>query len=441
MLAITDDVLVLIFDIIVLGQPLRWPDATYNPERASLPFTLSAVCHHWRHLTRTTSRFWMYFGFPSDAASRGLRAQLRRLSLITELSHKQPLDVVFIIDSHTVNLDIGSCPLRIVDALDAIGSRCRTATLRLPESLASRMSHAMSCDAPHLASLSIWFDSCVTNLPNAPNLSRLSLSCEEPDFVKAGSQLPDLTSLVTLCPYEAVGELALNCFSLCGNQLPPIPQFATVRRLCLYGLLSQSMIEILSGFSSVEQLFLEAPPIVKWGMGESTQPDVVRIFSQFFPALERHVPPIWPKLRQIYLEAMKLAEPSEDELVSFLRARMDRTYLTYLPLDSIELARDRSALSPLTDGCHCRRQLEAPQPQSSESYAYVVASVSRDDLDLRAVPRVTTKWPLANPHLEALRMAGRRDFIALNWITLLYKPFFAIVFRRLKFRHRGEEST
>ncbi|KAH7098008.1 hypothetical protein BKA62DRAFT_714360 [Auriculariales sp. MPI-PUGE-AT-0066] len=179
----------------------------------------------------------------------------------------------------------------------------------LPESLASRTSNAMNGDAPHLASLSIRFNQFVTNLPSAPNLPRLSLGCGGSDFVKAGSQLSGLKSLITFFQDQTVCEvlagascsnlvtlcipedldfirhepsgswqlphltslvlndaalliylhaprlhqLALDCFRLDKDQLPTIPRFATARHLCIYSL-SDSMVNFLAGFYSIEQL-------------------------------------------------------------------------------------------------------------------------------------------------------------------------------------------
>ncbi|KAH7098019.1 hypothetical protein BKA62DRAFT_714390, partial [Auriculariales sp. MPI-PUGE-AT-0066] len=57
------------------------------------PFTLAAVCRHWRQLARNTSSLWTYFGFPGDPQIGLHVAQLHRQRLVRTLSMDQPLDV------------------------------------------------------------------------------------------------------------------------------------------------------------------------------------------------------------------------------------------------------------------------------------------------------------------------------------------------------------
>ncbi|KAH7100749.1 hypothetical protein BKA62DRAFT_232964 [Auriculariales sp. MPI-PUGE-AT-0066] len=390
-----DDLLLLIFDALASGDPIPWPDASYDQDRAQVPFKLSAICRHWRQISRSKSSLWTYFGSPSDPVPALHRAHLNRLRLIQTLSKNQPLDVVFHTNVyHDLENDDNArwrYRAQIVDLLNGVALRWRSAALRLPHSLASRMDSAMRGDCPHLIFLSIWFKHGMKSLPRAPRLTHLYLECYSLRLAnhEVGTYVPSLTSLATqssnptiheklitascaglldlhilerfwnttMTPFELpclksltlndgefmpfinapqLQQLALNCGGLHSRLAPAAAHFSRIKHLILYGRIDHISADVLAEFSFIDSLTLDTPPVVRWGLNYE-RPQIHRFF---FSKLVDHVPLVWPMLEHIRLGNLDFenycwttkklgSDMGVAGLISFLHGRMSVEHLTH----------------------------------------------------------------------------------------------------------------
>jgi len=92
------DVLQLVFEHLLSFPDDHWlvlGRGNFNPTRARLPFALSAICRHWRHLALRMPSLWTYLGVPCPTHSlvADWRPHLARVELVLARSGSAPLDV------------------------------------------------------------------------------------------------------------------------------------------------------------------------------------------------------------------------------------------------------------------------------------------------------------------------------------------------------------
>ncbi|KAH7091725.1 hypothetical protein BKA62DRAFT_724252 [Auriculariales sp. MPI-PUGE-AT-0066] len=362
---VPDDVLSHIFDAIARDEPLPWPNAVYDQQRARLPFVLAAICRRWRDLARDTSSLWTYFGFPSDPSSGGLDAQLERLCLLRSLSKSQPVDVI-------IEPSKRQYQSQIINALDSLGSRWRSATLKIFGTHTTELDSAMAGHSPFLQSLSLWFDADLVVLPRAPLLERAYLESFALAVDIASLCLPSLTNLALLSEGQAcrlfnpplcaglrelciiddllvlpnapsvfpclqsltledpgflnyiqaakLKQLHLNCTTLHNEHISAISQFTELDHLGLFGDILPDGTDALSALSSIRSLSIGTPLIVRWALQE----DMTTIRTRTFVKLTRAVPPVWSRLEQVRLGNFSFEEDgtySQDEFIAFIETR------------------------------------------------------------------------------------------------------------------------
>jgi len=180
--SIPDDIMLLIFSRLVRSEDAEdeWPAMMYDRHAAQAPFTLAAVCQRWRELASTTSTLWTYFGFPP--AEMVDERFLLRLELLKRRAGAAPIDVVFGWQSQA---DARACrrePSRLVfEEIVGMHVQWKTVVLHVEESVQScrTMDRVFqSSQWPLLESLSLSMNGITTELPVAPLLHRLWLSCD-----------------------------------------------------------------------------------------------------------------------------------------------------------------------------------------------------------------------------------------------------------------------
>jgi len=176
----SEDVLSLVFDEVTeCYHGLEWPHAQYDHCRAAAPFVLSAVCRRWRIITRSQSRHWSYFAFPTNVQQHPM--QVTRARLLLELSGDVVVDVILLFDQpdrHSA-YDYTDPTLAVIfGPMIDISHRWRNVRLRLPSSFALGLSSALHEQTPRLEALSVTSNAVWDFLPpQAARLSRLYVEC------------------------------------------------------------------------------------------------------------------------------------------------------------------------------------------------------------------------------------------------------------------------
>jgi len=212
----------------------QWPDAQYDKERAAAPFLLAAVCQTWRLLTRSSSHFWTYFGFPKSTSLSP--RHLERLNVLLAVSSNAPVDVVLDLfwdepDSGWSRLEpdprIHACA-HIVRAINDIGARWRHVHLRLSLKPMELLRGSLQSSLPGIQSLSIQSEVPWNMIPRGPQLSRLYVDCEEFDKEARWEQdspgRPILTNLAIMANINHGEKMFRALSGSVGQQL---------RKLCL----------------------------------------------------------------------------------------------------------------------------------------------------------------------------------------------------------------
>ncbi|KAH7091724.1 hypothetical protein BKA62DRAFT_724250 [Auriculariales sp. MPI-PUGE-AT-0066] len=368
---VPDNVLLPIFDAVACDDPLPWPNASYDQERACQPFVLAAVCQHWRHLARNTSRLWTYFGFLSEPPGETRDAHLERLHLLRSLSKDHPVDVVFHCALYGRNPNNHEYRSEIFTALNDLGHRWRSVALKLPYAHIFEIIGAMNGYSPFLHSLSIWFNHDLEAIPQAPRLERAYLEYDELKIDATALYLPSLTSLAvfsddhacrlfnptcarlrSLCILEMLQHIPgapctfpclrsltlrdasflhlvhapkLKTMNLCCKDLDEghtsaLSRFQELEHLGLFGEIWAANTAALSMLSSIRSLSIGAPLIVRWAMNE----DSTMIWTGMFAKLAEAVPPVWPTLERICLGNFGFrghGTESQDQFLAFIRNR------------------------------------------------------------------------------------------------------------------------
>jgi len=235
-----EDVWLLIFGHIVCAEDV-WPAMKYDRQVARAPFTLAAVCQHWRKLALTTSTLWTYFGFPP--ADKMKEQHLRRLELLQHRVGSAPIDVVF---GWRTGGDGKACRREasrsVFAALLDLQIQWKSAVLHVAG--AERYDWSIdpvfqSSQWPQLESLSLHLDRIPRALPTAHCLHRFWLDCrfdsiDEP-FIAGG--FPSLSMLSLYCKSTSVLHGIAPNF---GNQLAELIIIDDVEQL--EGTLSTGML-------------------------------------------------------------------------------------------------------------------------------------------------------------------------------------------------------
>ncbi|EJD51011.1 hypothetical protein AURDEDRAFT_150101 [Auricularia subglabra TFB-10046 SS5] len=111
--------------------------ARFNPERARVPFLLSAVNRQFRELARDCPELWTYVGVPFLHVQRRRNkkghANLRRVKQILALSKNMPIDVLVPWSLEVPWSSDNEWHRRILDMLSLFAHRFRRAEIRFPQ--------------------------------------------------------------------------------------------------------------------------------------------------------------------------------------------------------------------------------------------------------------------------------------------------------------------
>ena len=195
----------------------KWPAMIYDHHAAQVPFTLAAVCQRWRGLALATPTLWTYFGFPPAESMDG--RDLMRFELLRDRAGAAPIDVVF----GWQYRDGGpwsSEPSRLVSkGIVDMHLRWKTVVLHVQGSVKSCQAWDQVFESSHwpiLESLSLSINTYTTELPLAPRLRRLWLSCH-PSIV-------DTSFIAGGYPLLAALSISCNSASLVKRLLPMLTQ-------------------------------------------------------------------------------------------------------------------------------------------------------------------------------------------------------------------------
>ncbi|KAH7105338.1 hypothetical protein BKA62DRAFT_385198 [Auriculariales sp. MPI-PUGE-AT-0066] len=394
---VPEDILLLFFDLVAHPAPLPWPDAVYDCERATAPFTLASVCPRWRTVAISTAGLWNYFGFPD--LDRAQETHLPRLRILLARSGETEVDVVAYWP-----LTVMPAITEIVDAIGKIAPRWRHVNISASATYATAFSEAFRQQVlrrqwPCLRSLSLSLPTKIVELPLAPRLTSLYISSSNLECLDAlPVSIPNLTRLSIFSVRSSITDQTLLAFAqqlteLCilsstsalPEQLILLPRLhsltlakpsylehirapslhtltfrindaiardllvqinpssahcISVRHLCIYGPLVEELVFSLRCFTNVVQLTVNSSSHVR-----RTWPTVTgfRIYPQFFAALRfsrSDSMPAWPRLKRIHLGRL------DDSRMDFARELINFVVFRNVTHESYNTPEDAGALRP-----------------------------------------------------------------------------------------------
>ncbi|KAH7102838.1 hypothetical protein BKA62DRAFT_91326 [Auriculariales sp. MPI-PUGE-AT-0066] len=220
------DVLQLVFVAVASFPDEHWPvlgQGSFSPHRARAPFTLAAVCRHWRELALKLHSIWTYVGVacPTTARAASWRPQQYRVELILARSKTSTLDVLVrwrrfegMCDAQTW----AAAETALYQIFKARG-RWRRAELQLQHTMPLSSFTMLQGPAPELVELAIDIEKAF--FPDAPRLEKLVLrnaatTWSLPENPEAPSPFPGLRHLEL---YGERNEVCVRWLQLVGHQL------------------------------------------------------------------------------------------------------------------------------------------------------------------------------------------------------------------------------
>ena len=398
---VPDDILLLVFDLVVGGPLTDWPDANYDPERAAAPFLLAAVCRRWRALTRDTATLWTYFGFPSNPATYPRHAE--RLRVLLAASRGTDIDVIVTLGTaynfYAPNIAMASVHCDgILATIGQLGARWRSVRLRLPARATACLRPALQEAAPRLESLSIVSDASWFFIPPAPRLKRLYAECQYLDLpidfemvasfpslealgIISNTSVPyalthalcqlNYQSLVEVCimdkpihlpaipiqlpavqtlviddmrylPHIQASSLRCLCLNMNSslNDLEDLRHFAHATELVLFGRIYMDDVRMMVLLDQIRTVSFHLPCAVRTCFKRNP---AYNISAGTFASLNRvgHAP-IWPRLQVIQFlpgDDDGMLKCDLPELLEFVRQRNVQSTLAVAPIEEIVVAR------------------------------------------------------------------------------------------------------
>ncbi|KAH7103182.1 hypothetical protein BKA62DRAFT_697554 [Auriculariales sp. MPI-PUGE-AT-0066] len=360
--AVPDEILLLIFDLLSGPACLQFPDAKYDYDRACAPFVLASVCRQWRLLAQSTCTLWTYFGFSDDSDYH--ESDLARLHTIVPLVKLAPIDLLFGCDSLFLYPDTK----QLLDELMCLIPQWRSAQLDMPRRGAGLFTDRSPLAAPILQQLSITAEECTLCLPEAHQLIRVHLDCQDVVLSDPLSLWPnisnwcsilhgnrstrfctayalqlvelflvenywlsdtlDLPCLLTLLLNDArdlnhirapkLRNLILKADNLQKNGADLTCHSTGVQHLTLYGTIGIQTIKALEHLAAVSTISFTVPTNVRKVYNFARHTCVVD--AGFFHQLAVTRPPVWPYLKHISF-APDLERLDFNELLAFIESR------------------------------------------------------------------------------------------------------------------------
>ncbi|KZV96377.1 hypothetical protein EXIGLDRAFT_733303 [Exidia glandulosa HHB12029] len=185
-----DDVVRCIFTCCAELPDARWTAGLFNRERATLPFSVAAVCTRWRRVALDYGGLWTYMSLPDTCPEKSKRdCHHGRIKQLLSRSQTSPLDVLLDLsefDLTSANDTFDVWMIKVFTSMCHHADRWRRVNIVFPSARTRDIAAVFKGPLPKLTELSLrgpdteeWLDLEVQQgsfLPHAPLLEALDLS-------------------------------------------------------------------------------------------------------------------------------------------------------------------------------------------------------------------------------------------------------------------------